>query len=197
MDSETLGKNYDKIAQWWTGQMEGSDYGLAYVQKAMDLAGKNASVLDIGCGSNGRVMEAAFKYNCRFTGIDLSNGMLNIARQNYPGTSFIHGDFIKWLPSEKYDLVIAWDSLFHTPRKLQEKATHKMCRLLNDKGVLLFTAGGIDDERKGEMEGVEFEYGSLHFQQYLNIMEEMGCRIILMEKDQHPLDHMVFLGQKI
>jgi ubiquinone/menaquinone biosynthesis C-methylase UbiE len=53
MNSHELGKNYNKNAEWWTAQMEGSDYGMKYVRKAMSLAKKNSKVLDIGCGSTG------------------------------------------------------------------------------------------------------------------------------------------------
>lgn len=71
-----------------------------------------------------------------------------------------------------------------------------MCDLLNTNGVLLFSAGGIDDDRRGEMEGIPFEYGSLQYLHYLSILEDMGCKIVLMERDQYPLDHMVFICQR-
>lgn len=54
-----------------------------------------------------------------------------------------------------------------------------MCDLLNKDGILLFTAGGIDDERSGEMEGVPFEYGSLKYLDYLSILDKLRFRIIL------------------
>ncbi len=176
--------------------MEGSDYGMNHIQKAINLAPKNAKFLDIGCGSTGRIIDEALKKDFRVTGIDISSEMINLAQKNHHDVEFIHNDFVEWKSPEHYDLIIAWDSIFHAPKNHQSKATRKMCNLLNKNGILLFTAGGIEDERSGYMEGVKFEYGSLSYLHYLNIIEEMGCKIILMESDQYPLDHMVFICQK-
>ncbi len=42
--------------------MEESNYGMKYVYKAMRLAKKNSKVLDIGCGSSGRAVDAALNH---------------------------------------------------------------------------------------------------------------------------------------
>ena len=71
-----------------------------------------------------------------------------------------------------------------------------MCRLLNANGILLFTAGAEAGEMSGEMNGVSFEYGSIGYREYLNIINDMKCKIVLMEEDQFPAGHMVFICQK-
>ena len=126
----------------------------------------------------------------------MSSEMIRIARDKHPDVNFTIDDFMTWSSPGCFDLIVAWDSLFHAQKRLQEKLTRKMCNLLNQDGILLFTAGGIDDERSGEMEGVLFEYGSLNYLDYLCILDELGFRIVLMESDQYPLDHMVFICQK-
>ena len=196
MNSKELGKQYNKIAEWWTSQMEGSDYGMKYVQKAMNLAKENSKVLDIGCGSTGRTIEEALKNGFDIIGIDVSAEMIRIARRKHPDVTLIHDDFIEWSTSEYFDLIIAWDSIFHAPKHFQEKITKKMCRLLNEGGILLFTAGSEAGEVSGEMEGVSFEYGSIGYWEYLNILSEMKSKIVLMEEDQFPAGHMVFICKK-
>ena len=176
--------------------MEGSVYGMKYVRKVMSLAKKNSRVLDIGCGSTGRTVDEALNHDYETTGIDVSSEMIRIAKQKHTDGKFIKDDFITWNSAECYDLIVAWDSLFHAPKNFQEKLTMKTCNLLNKDGILLFTAGGIDDERSGEMHGVSFEYGSLNYLDYLSILDESGLRIVLMESDQYPQDHMVFICQK-
>ena len=197
MDSKELANRYDKIATWWTEVMRNSEYGINYVKKAISFVKKNAKVLDIGCGSNGRIIDETIKNNFEILGIDISAKMIRIVKEKYPNIKFINADFNEWNTSEYFDLVIAWDSVFHTPKHLQKTITKKMCSLLAKGGVLLFTAGGIEGEISGEMKGVLFEYGSLNYSEYLKIIEEIQCKIILMERDQHPLDHMVFICQKI
>jgi len=176
--------------------MKGSDYGMTYVRKAMSLTKTNAKVLDIGCGSTGRAIDEALKNGFVITGIDVSAEMIRIAKKKHPDVTFIHDDFIEWHASEYFDLIIAWDSMFHAPRHLQGKITKKMCSLLKEGGILLFTAGTEAGEVSGEMDGVLFEYGSIGYLEYLNIINEMKCKIVLMEEDQFPAGHMVFICQK-
>jgi len=194
--AKDLGESYNEIAGWWTDQMRGSDYGMKYVRRAMSLAKKSSKVLDIGCGSTGRTIDEALSNGFEITGIDVSSEMIRIARDKHPNVNLIIDDFTTWSSPECFDLIIAWDSLFHAPKKLQRPLTIKMCNLLNNEGVLLFTADGIDDERSGEMEGVQFDYRSIKYLDYLSIVDELGFKIVLMESDQYPLDHMVFICQK-
>ena len=197
MESKELGENYNKIAEWWTNtQMKNPEYGMAYIRKAMGYVKKESKFLDIGCGGTGRVIDEALKHNFEITGIDVSSEMIRLAKTKHPDVNFINDDFIVWDTTEHFDLIITWDSIFHAPVTLQKKVTKKMCSLLNAGGVLLFTGGSYAGEASGKMEGVVFEYGTIGYRKYLDIIEEMGCKIILMEEDQFPAGHMVFICKK-
>jgi SAM-dependent methyltransferase len=156
---------------------------------------ENSRVLDIGCGG-GRLIEL-LKNSHRVTGIDVSVEMIKTAKARHPAVEFIHEDFFEWDSQETFDLIIAWDSVFHAPYELQRPITAKMCDLLSDGGILLFTAGGVDGEISGSMRGVNFEYASLDYREYLKILDEEKCKILLMERDQHPLDHIIFICKKL
>lgn len=69
--------------------MDGSDYGMKHVRKAMSHSKKNSIVLDIGCGSNGRIIDAALKNDFEITGIDVSAEMIRIAKDRRPDVNFI------------------------------------------------------------------------------------------------------------
>lgn len=197
MNPRETGKNYDKIAEWWVhAQMEKPEYGMVHIRKAIQYAKENAKVLDIGCGGTGRTINEFLKHTFTVTGIDVSSEMIKLAKLRHPMVHFVHADFISWNSDEAYDLIIAWDSIFHIPKELQEKATVKMCSLLTPDGILLFTAGSNEGEANGRMENVLFEYGTIGYRRYLEIFERMECRIILMEEDQYPAEHMVFICQR-
>ena len=49
--------------------MKDSDYGMNYVRKAISLAKKNSKVLDIGCGSTGRIIDEALRNNFEIIGL--------------------------------------------------------------------------------------------------------------------------------
>jgi hypothetical protein len=44
--------------------------------------------------------------------------------------------------------------------------------------------------------GQDFYYSSLTEQAYLNILKESGCKCILLQRDQYPEEHVVFIGAK-
>lgn len=191
------GQNYDKIAEWWiNAQMERPEYGMQYIRKAIRYTQNKSKALDLGCGGTGRTISEILNHNFDVTGVDVSSEMIRLAKHKHPNVNFLNVDFISWNTEEKFDLIIAWDSIFHAPRELQASATEKMCNMLNPGGVLLFTAGSYEGDASGEMENILFEYGTIGYRRYLAIIERMKCKIILMEEDQFPAGHMVFICQK-
>jgi trans-aconitate methyltransferase len=153
-------------------------------------------VLDLGCGGTGRTINEFLNHGFAVIGIDVSSEMIRLAKLKHPNVHFVHTDFISWNTEETFDLIIAWDSIFYAPKELQEKAIIKMWRQLNSGGILLFTAGAYTGEANGKMEGVLFEYGTIGYRGYLDVIERMKCKIILMEEDQYPAGHMVFICRK-
>lgn len=197
MNPNETGNNYNKIAEWWiNAQMENPEYGMEYIRKAIKYAKEKSKALDLGCGGTGRTINELLKHDFTPIGMDVSSEMIKLAKLKHPTVCFVHADFISWNIEETFDLIIAWDSIFHAPGELQEKATVKMCRQLNPGGILLFTAGSYKGEASGKMEDVLFEYGTIGYRGYLEVIERMKCKIILMEEDQYPAGHMVFICQK-
>ncbi len=152
--------------------------------------------MDVGCGSGGRVIDALTDASFQVEGLDVSEAMLRLARNRHPGAQFIHAGICTWQLSETYDVVIAWDSIFHVPKTEQGHVVAKLCDALAPGGAILFTAGGIDGEITGEMNGQTFYYSSLSDAAYLNIMNDHGCKCILLERDQHRAEHIVMIGVK-
>jgi hypothetical protein len=82
------------------------------------------------------------------------------------------------------------------PYAAQRRVVVKLCGALAGGGVILFTAGGVDGEIRGQMHGQEFYYSSLAEEEYLRAMKEGGCRCVLMQRYQYPEEHVVFIGAK-
>ena len=197
MKPTDTGHLYDKIASWWNEKEVESTAGLHFVHRAIRLSANRGKALDVGCGSGGRIITALLDSGFYITGIDVSEAMVELARKRHPGLSFVHGDICEWRPPEQYDAIIAWDSIFHAPYSTQRNVIENLCGALAKGGVILFSAGGIDDERTGHMCGQNFYYSSLSEEEYLRIMKDMGCKLILLERDQYPEEHVVFIGAKV
>jgi SAM-dependent methyltransferase len=196
MKPTDTGRLYDRIASWWEAQEGPSTAGIDFVRAAIELSAHQGSALDVGCGSGGRIIAALSDAGFQVTGIDVSGAMVECARKRHPAARFIQGDICEWQPLEQYDAVIAWDSIFHVPYPAQRRVVVKLCDALAGGGVILFTAGGVDGEITGRMRGQDFYYSSLAEEQYLRIMKERGCKCVLMQRDQYPEEHVVFIGVK-
>ncbi|HEY9282835.1 MAG TPA: class I SAM-dependent methyltransferase [Pyrinomonadaceae bacterium] len=196
MKPTETGRLYDRIASWWDSREGESTAGVRFVRAAVGHCANKGNALDVGCGSGGRIIDALLDAGFRVTGIDVSGAMLGYARRRHPGARFIAGDICEWGPADRYDLIVAWDSIFHVPHAEQRRVVAKLCDALAGGGVLLFTAGGVDGEITGRMQGEEFYYSSLAEDEYLRTLKGRGCKCVLMERDQHPEDHVVFIAVK-
>lgn len=196
MKPTEIGEAYDKIASWWSDELQKSTRGLSYVERAIGLCAERRKALDVGCGSGGRIVTALVNAGFDVTGTDVSQAMLSIARANHPGVNFVLADVCEWEPSGSFDIITAWDSLIHIPHQMQGDVTRKLCASLADRGVLLITVGGTDGVVMGTMRGETFYHSSLNEDEYITTMKNMGCKCILLERDQFPEEHVVIIGMK-
>lgn len=92
---------------------------LAVATQAVEATGLVApSLLEVGCGSGyyGEVFQVLLNGRVRYSGVDLSSSMIELARKRYPEWSFQVGDAQK-LPVEdaSVDIVMNGVSLMHIP----------------------------------------------------------------------------------
>ena len=109
------------------------------------LAGGGGPVLDAGCGV-GRICGHLGGLGLDVSGVDLSPGMLAIARRDHPDHAYTEGSLLA-LPAEdaSYDGALAWYSLIHVPPADQPRALAELHRVLRPGGHLLL-AFQVGDE---------------------------------------------------
>ncbi len=190
---------YDQIAQWWQSQHQYSQYGLAQLERAIQLTtGRNAA-LDVGCGSSGRFINTFLQYGFEAEGLDISAAMIQLAQQVHPDVKFYTADICQWTPPKSYSLIVAWDSTFHLPLAQQEPVTRKLCAALEPEGILLFTCGGTvaPGEISGSFENLDFDYSTLGVNGFLRLLDQQGCTCLHLEYDQYPERHVYVIARKI
>jgi ubiquinone/menaquinone biosynthesis C-methylase UbiE len=98
---------------------------------------KGAYILEAGCGP-GRETKIFTEKRIKTCGIDLSEGLLEIARKINPDTEYIKGSFLQLpFPNETFDGVWAHASLVHLETiEDVESALNEFCRVLKNKGIL-------------------------------------------------------------
>ncbi|MFO0799426.1 MAG: GNAT family N-acetyltransferase [Gemmataceae bacterium] len=194
MTPEQVAASYDQIADQW---VDVSTYGFAQVERAVAFVQRKGVALDVGCGT-GRLMGLLNKHGFRTDGMDVSPAMLALARERCPEARLFHADIGRWEPPEAYDLILAWDSVWHVPLAEQAAVLTKQCRGLAAGGVLVFTTGGTDgpDERRDSHMGPPMYHATLGIPTTLRVLADAGCVCRHLEYDQHPESHVYVIAQK-
>jgi SAM-dependent methyltransferase len=94
-------------------------------------------VCDLGCGS-GHIGAHLQSLGLKVIGIDLSPGMVGVARRNYPEVRYEVGDMLDLdLKDGSLGGIVALYSIIHLRREDLSQAFHGMARVLKPEGLLL------------------------------------------------------------
>lgn len=185
-DSSKYEKNavsYDRIVEKWNDFRKNCKINKC-VEEFVILLKKGASILDVGCGTGYPISDYLSKNSFKVTGIDPSEKMLEKARALDPeNAQFIKSDFLSFKTDEKFDAIIAFDSLWYIPVEKQPLIYKKASSLLNRGGYFMFTHGDEHGETQGEMFGETFYYAALSSQEITALLQENGFKVVRMQKD--------------
>lgn len=125
-------RNAEKYAQTLSGRprMENINLFLSYVSTG-------EKILDAGC-AGGRDSHVILEKGYTVTGLDISKGLIAVARKTYPLITFVEGSFLQ-LPfaDNTFDGVWAHASLVHMETEEDtRKAIQEFVRVLKTGGIL-------------------------------------------------------------
>jgi len=127
---------YDKHAKEYAQSVD-DHYSTEQISTFLAMLPDNPKVLDAGCGS-GRDVYIMHKAGAHAVGVDLSEGMIKYAREQYKDLEFHLSDVLT-LPFEDdvFDGVWAHGILFHLETEEEvKKALKEFDRVLKKNGVL-------------------------------------------------------------
>lgn len=197
MEPSELGTKYDKIARWWHDQHEQSSYGVSQFERAVGFTSSGGKALDVGCGAGGRFVRILQARGFSVTGLDVSQEMVNLASSNHPEHKFIHQDICTWETEERFEFIVAWDSIFHLPLLMQKPVVTKLCQLLAKGGVLIYTFGNDTGEITDQWHNDTFYYSSIGINENIQLLINNGLAILHLELDQHPEKHVYTIATKL
>jgi 2-polyprenyl-3-methyl-5-hydroxy-6-metoxy-1,4-benzoquinol methylase len=196
MEPSVLGEKYNKIAHWWHDQHAESSYGVHQFERAVQFNSGGGKALDVGCGAGGRLVRILQSHDFSVTGLDVSKEMVKLARINHPDQKFLHQDICTWKTGEKFELIVAWDSIFHLPYSMQKPVVSKLCQLLTKGGILIYTFGNAQGEHTDQWHNDTFYYSSIGINENIQILIEEGLSILHLELDQYPEKHVYTIATK-
>ena len=116
----------------------------------------NGSILDLGCGPGNTANELAVTAYESYVGVDISEAALEKARKRTiengraAKNTFFQGDFIKFEPNQKFDVILFRESMYHVPpAKIKETLDH-YAKYLKSGGVFVVRMATSDTEYKGK-----------------------------------------------
>jgi SAM-dependent methyltransferase len=141
--------------------------------------GTGTDVLDIGCGP-GHVSERLRVLGLNPTGIDLSPGMIDVARRTYPAVPFRVGSMEQLdEPAASASGILAHYSLIHIPPAERAAVIRNFARTLRPGGILLL-AFQVGDEARRIEHGYGHDVGMTAYrlrpEQLVELGEEAGLR---------------------
>ena len=198
MEPTKIGKAYDQITHLWESDKLNRENGIAQHKRAISFVQHKGKALDVGCGCTGRFTDLLLDQGFTPEGVDISARMIELARARHQEMLFHHADICKWEPLDTYDLISAWDSIWHIPLNQQRPVLTKLIKALNPGGVFIFSFGGTDQESEhtDDFMGPEVYYSTLGISGFLRLFEELGCNIKHLQYDQYPELHTYLIVQK-
>ena len=101
------------------------------------------SILDLGCGPGNTANELASSAYQSYVGVDISEAALNKARKRTEENgradknSFAQGDFLGYVPPQKFDLILFRESMYHVPLGKVRVILDRFTAYLKDGGVFI------------------------------------------------------------
>lgn len=156
MNTDDLRATYDRIAQDYYQDHKDDPWNSRFTKLFSESLFPGAKVLDLGCGP-GIETEKLVGKGFKVHGLDLSPGLLEIARKRIPDAVFTEANILEPLPYESdfFDGIFCKAALLHIPHKEIEPVLQEIRRILKDKGVLYISV------KKGSGEKIiqENDYG--------------------------------------
>lgn len=190
---------YDRIAYDYQRDRDKFD-NTRYLTVLDELLPPGSNILDIGCGSGHPVDTFLVSRGHHVHGIDVSEGMLTLARSNVPEATYAIRSMLD-MSFGQYNVngIVSLYSIFHTPRVQHQAILDKMNSFLPIGGLILITMGAFDLEgQTDEYHGVEL-FWSQYDPRINMIMVTNSCFEPIINEISYDSDerHQVILARKV
>lgn len=183
-------RTYNQSALSLAKKFDGLGARLSDIEETLTLVKSNPNVLEIGCG-NGRDAQEICKRTAHYLGIDISEKLIELAREKVPRGRFEIADIETYRFPHGLDVVFAFASLIHTPKDILKTVFTEIFDALNVGGVFRLSMKQGDDYREITKED---EFGIRTYYLYsTKDVEELGTGFSIIKNELNQLKGQTWL----
>ena len=165
-DKEQVVDTYNKSARELAEYFAGIGARTNDIELGLELAGNPEAprTYEIGCG-DGRDAKEIIARSAFYQGMDISDGLIDIANESNPGASFVVGDIEDpdfEMPND-LDVIYSFASLLHSPKEDVEKVLARCLDHLRVGGIFFISLKEMPDYTTNIKED---QYGTRRFYFY-------------------------------
>ena len=171
-------EGYNKIAQSYHSERNKFE-SIIELEQFIKLLPNDAKILDAGCGAGVPVTKYLADEGYSIIGIDISEGMLSLARKHVPEGQFIKVDMTEMdFSDDTFDGIVSFYAIIHIPREKHANLFKKFHSILKPNGIILIGLG------VSEWEGIEDYFDARMFwshydsEKSLKLVKKAGFEII-------------------
>lgn len=189
---------YEAQAAAYDAQRSRSLFEARWLARFAACLPQGGRVLDLGCGAGEPIARWFLSEGFALTGVDFAAAMLEIARQRWPEGDWRQADMRSLDLPERFDGIIAWDSLLHLDEADQRETLRRMAAHLRPGGALLFTTGPEAGSAEGRAGTAKVAHASLSPAGYALLLEELGLRLTgFLAEDPDCESHSVMMARRV
>jgi len=196
-----LKETYNRIAEDWHHDHSNDEWWVEGTDAFMKELPQGGRVLDVGCGS-GTKSKYFSDHGFRVVGIDISDGLLDIARREVSEAEFRELSMTDLdAMIETFDGVFAQASLLHIPKKDAGEVVKKMAKRLVPGGLLYIAVKEVraDKPEEGVLKENDYGYDYERFFSFFTMAEleqyiqDVGLQVISKSRSPNSSGKTVWL----
>ena len=192
---------YDAIGDAYLEVRRGDTHDVPHLEALTRRVRPGGRILDVGCGPGIPIASYLVDAGFQVLGIDISREQVRLARENVPNGEFTVRDMSKLTAGEfEVDAVVAFYSLFHTPRDDHPALLSVLRTFVHRGGWLLCTSGSTEWEGEEPFLGTPMRWSHHGPEEWIRLIEATGFRTGSARMVEHRFDvtlerHLVVLAE--